>query len=380
MLTSARILSLIEEKRSSQQYRNYLTVRDAVLKMREVPLERIPETALPSAYWTEELSRFLYMFDASPLVIDQLRHHTYHITGIQVYGYRTGASSAPLFAEKLEALKRLDETGLFVPEAENLGGFGHLIDGQLVNIDTLKYYESMVAMGRGGALEAFGGEMRRTVMEIGSGWGGLAHVFKRLFPNTTYICVDLAELFLFSATYLMSVFPEAKVAFLDADGNGVEGAWSDYDFIFVPNTLAHEIKGESLDLCMNTVSFQEMTTAQVTEYVALADRLGAPLLYSLNRKRSVYSTELTDVHEIIGERYDTTEIPMLPVPYTKMMDSLRKKEKVKEKKEKGDKKEKVKFEVDKGGLSLEKSAISAAKAEKESMNYKHVVGRRKIVS
>ncbi|MCF8479043.1 MAG: putative sugar O-methyltransferase [Rhodospirillum sp.] len=369
MLTSSEILSLVETRKTLPAYRNYQIVRDAVLKMREPPLEAVPETARPSAYWTEELSRFLYMFDASPLIVDQLRHHSYHITGIQVYAYRSGAAAAALFAEKLEALRGLDERGLFVPEARDMGGFGHEIDGDLVNIDTLKYYESMIAMDRGGALARFRDpSARRVAMEIGSGWGGLAHVFKALFPNTTYICVDLAELFLFSATYLMTRFPDAKVAFLGGDGAGLDGDWREYDFIFVPNTLVQDIPDIPLDLMLNTVSFQEMTTTQVTEYVALADRLKAPLLYSLNRKRSVYSKELTDVHEIIGEKYDVNIIPMLDVPYTKMFDSLRKKERSSKKKED---KARTKPKTPSEAVSVD------VKPEKEDMSYKHVVGWRK---
>ena len=35
----------------------------------------------PSSYWQEELANFEYMLDASPLIIEKLRHHTHHITG-----------------------------------------------------------------------------------------------------------------------------------------------------------------------------------------------------------------------------------------------------------------------------------------------------------
>ena len=53
---------------------------------------------------------------------------------------------------------------------------------------------------------------RKLVWEIGAGWGGFAYQFKTLFPDVTYVIVDLPELFLFSATYLMTLFPEAKVS------------------------------------------------------------------------------------------------------------------------------------------------------------------------
>lgn len=349
----------IERRRAGRPYQNYLAAREAVLAMRAVPLERIPTLARPSDYWAEELNRFLYMFDASPLIIEQLRHHSHHITGIQAYNYRSHSDrkEGPKFHAKLEALRSLDDHGLFVPEARELGGFGHDIDGKLVNIDTLKYYECMIAMDRGGALASLRQRPERhVVMEIGSGWGGLAYTFKSLFPDTCYVLVDFPELFLFSASYLMTLFPEARVAFVLESG-GVEGNWADYDFVFVPNTLQEHIGPERLDLTINTVSFQEMTTEQVRAYVELAAALDCPLLYSLNRKRSLYATQLTDVHEIISEQYTINEIPMLAVPYTKMLDPVRKD----------------------GSVKVSKKAPDdeAVRVAKEDLNYKHVVGRKK---
>jgi hypothetical protein len=66
------------------------------------------------------------------------------------------------------------------------------------------------------------------------------------------------------------------------------------------------------------VSFQEMTTEQVRGYVEHAHVLGSPFLYSLNRDRSLYNTELTSTRAILQERYRLHEIPVIGIPYTKM--------------------------------------------------------------
>jgi hypothetical protein len=59
-----------------------------------------------------------------------------------------------------------------------------------------------------------------------------------------------------------------------------------------------------------------MTTEQVCGYVrALADA-GCRVLYSLNRDRSKWNTELTSVTDIISSRYCIQRIPILNVPYT----------------------------------------------------------------
>ena len=119
-----------------------------------------------------------------------------------------------------------------MPESSQLGGFGFDIDGALYNIDTLKFYEALIALDRAGVLgELRAAPGRPVVWEIGAGWGGFAYQVKTLFPDVTYVICDLPELFLFSATYLMTLFPDASVLFADPDR---PAELSDADFVFVP--------------------------------------------------------------------------------------------------------------------------------------------------
>jgi hypothetical protein len=308
----------IDALRASAAYRNYEYVRDRVLEMRAL-VAASPE-AHPSAYWQEELANFEYMFDASPLIIDKLRHHTYHITGLRVHDYRTHKDKArDQFAEKLRALVARGNPDLLVPEWRGLGGFGFDIDGQLFNIDTLKFFEVLVALEKGAVLQEFRSNTeRRLVWEIGAGWGGFPYQFKTLCPNVTYVITDLPELFLFSATYLMSAFPQARVRFWGEEpGDRIFTNWRDYDFIFIPNTALAELSPERIDLTINMVSFQEMTDEQVTGYVARAHALGSPFLYSLNRERSSYNRQLESVSAIVSRFYWPREIEVMPVAYTK---------------------------------------------------------------
>ena len=303
--------------RDSPAYRNYEAVREWVLEIkRPIGVERDV-----SDYWEEELGTLDYLFDASPLVIHKLRHHTYTVTGIRAYDYRTGKSpAARRFAEKLAALKKVGREDLLVPEAPILGGFGHDIEGSLYNIDTLKYFEALIALERGGALSTFHpGDERCVAWEIGAGWGGFPFAFKTRFPNTTYVIVDLPELFLFSATYLMTAFPQARVVFHGRDDDDPE-RWLEADFVFVPHTALGELTLPRLDLAINMVSFQEMTEDQVRRYVQTAHALGARFLYSLNRERSHYNDQLTSVSAAIEECFWAREVPVLPVNYMKMLD------------------------------------------------------------
>ena len=164
----------------------------------------------------------------------------------------------------MRALQALAPPDLLVPEWRPLGGFGFEIDGELFNIDTLKFFEVLIALDNSSVLQEFRGTAdRRMVWEIGAGWGGFPYQFKSLCPSVTYVISDFPELFLFSATYLMTAFPDAEVGFWgQGPTDRLFARWRDLDFIFVPNTVLTELKPPRLDLTLNIVSFQEMTQAQ----------------------------------------------------------------------------------------------------------------------
>jgi putative sugar O-methyltransferase len=307
--------------RASAAFRNYQHVLQRVLEMR-ARVDADPHYT-PSAYWKEELSNFEYLLDASPLIIEKLRHHSFHITGLKVHDYRSGqVRKSARFADKLHALMAQGRPELFVPESKALGGFGYEIDGHLVNLDTLKFFEVFLALDKGAVLDEFReGRERKLVWEVGAGWGGFPYQFKTLCPNTTYLISDFPELFLYSATYLMTLFPGARVRFWGEEpAEGIFANWRDYDFIFTPNTALADLTPDQLDLTVNMVSFQEMTTAQVTSYVRRAHELGARFLYSLNRERSGYNHELDSVSRIVAEYYWPREVSILKVSYQKMLD------------------------------------------------------------
>ena len=138
------------------------------------------------------------------------------------------------------------------------------------------------------------------VCEIGAGWAGFAYQFRTLFPPSRYVIVDFAELFLFSATYLGTLFPDARMAFCGTAETPTVADAGDADFIFVPHTMAAQVPSLPLDLTVNMVSFQEMTDGQVRAYADMAGDAGCPWLYSFNRDRSPFNTEIIERHRGAG--------------------------------------------------------------------------------
>lgn len=302
----------IREAVAGRPYQNYCRAREAVLEM--LGHEPVGTESEPSRYWQAELAGIEYLFDASPLLVQNLRHHCHHFTGIREYDYRPHHShQAGLFAKKLAMLRVEDQTGLAVSEARELGGFGHEIGGSFWNLDTLRFYECMIALDRGWALQGFGHGDRPMVVEIGSGWGGFAHQFKTLFPRTTYMLVDFPAALLVSATYLQTVFPEARVLFLSGEAPVYDDAIAprSYDFIFAPHYVWPRLGFRPPELVINMVSFQEMTTDQVHSYVGRCASWGVPTLYSFNRDRSRHNRELTSVSGVLGQHYRMKDVRVL---------------------------------------------------------------------
>jgi len=312
----AQLEKTLEEMRAGPHYRNYLRARDAVLAcLAEMDTGR----AEPSAYWREELGGFDYMLDASPLIVEKLREHCHHITGDASYRYRQHhAIVADPFERKLARLSKLDQSNLFVPEAELLGGFGHPIDGSLINVDALKFFEVMIALDRAGFIDEIknGRSRSETWLEIGAGWGGFGRVVKTLFPSTTYVVVDLPQTMLFSATYLLSAFPDARFAiYPEVSLKEIGSRLREFDFVFLPHYVFDDAELD-IDLAINMVSFQEMTSEQVAGYLKNLSRMGCSRLYSLNRDRSSYNSELSAVSTLITEHFaKPRKIGILPYSY-----------------------------------------------------------------
>ena len=317
----SQIQALVNGFAAEPVWANYLQARQAVLRMMD-DWAALGHGEGPSDYWRQEMQGFDYLFDASPLIIGRLREHCHHLTGVKSFDYRPHHVHLQAdFVRKYGVLLAAGGEGLFVPEPSALGGFGFDVGPGLANIDTLKFFEVLIGLRKAGVLPDFQGPdaPRRTVVEIGSGWGGFAHQFKTLCPRSTYVCVDLPPTLLFSIVYLKTLFPEARALVYGEPGFEAKlGELEAYDFVFLPHWYFPRMQRARIDLAINMVSFQEMTTDQVEGYAQVLRRLGCPAIYSLNRDRSKHNAELSTVSEALGRHYQLRQVEVLDEPYTQI--------------------------------------------------------------
>lgn len=97
---------------------------------------------------------------------------------------------------------------------------------------------------------------RFNVLEIGSGYGALAHVTKIYHPGCSYWLTDIPESLRCAEIYLRKAFPTAKIAWITAENfSSIESA----DFYLVPMADALEVLcGIHFALVINIWSFGEM--------------------------------------------------------------------------------------------------------------------------
>jgi hypothetical protein len=121
----------------------------------------------------------------------------------------------------------------------------------------------------------------KSVLEIGSGYGCLARVFKSLHPQCTLWLLDLTESLEIARIYLQAHLPDARiiVAADDADLTDIDNA----DFVLVPTERAALLAARQFDLAVNIWSFGEMPNAFVGKWFDLIQRRATvDSLFTLN--------------------------------------------------------------------------------------------------
>lgn len=159
------------------------------------------------------------------------------------------------------------------------GEIGIEVGGVVVNPDSIMCQSRINGLLGSGVIDKLWADIARRgrarILEVGPGYGALAYALKAIFKDQLeYIAVDLPSSLYYSTIYLSTLFDPERCHLL-APGDKVPGH---FDGLFVANYLVGEFADTlgPIDLAINTMSFSEMSVAQVRSYAEMFARLLRP--------------------------------------------------------------------------------------------------------
>jgi hypothetical protein len=126
---------------------------------------------------------------------------------------------------------------------------------------------------------------RTMVGELGGGFGGMAYYLMRDAPKNTYINFDLPENMALSAYYLLSAFPQKRIA-LYGETPMATADWSAYDALILPSFMIESLPASSLDLMFNSYSLAEMSPETIALFVREFGRTVRRYVLHVNHNRN----------------------------------------------------------------------------------------------
>jgi hypothetical protein len=262
---------------------NIVEKRDCFIRMRSLS----DKTAKPDAYWKHKSVDAILnpTFDT----INHLRLYSNIFTGNKLSFILDPSCSRPPeteFERYLELISDIPEE-LIARPPRMLGEVGWEVDGNIFNADVVAYQERLTLLYKSGLINMLKQRENVKILDIGSGYGGLAYFIKRALPKSSIYVCDIPESLVFAAIYLPLVMPEVEHSIYDGEDSSL--LKGNHGFIYVLNYLFQDLGKLSFDLVINTLSFAEMSKDQVSEYAAgIAQMIGdVGFLFEQNQDKRV---------------------------------------------------------------------------------------------
>lgn len=268
--------------------------------------------ASPSRYWSDFCSFFDYMLELPEEYFAKIRHHTYHLTSDNYQTYYFGNPDTFRRSLNLEAITRDLPSQYIINEPE--GGIGHRYDeGRFISIDVARFQRVVSSLYRHHIFSELPSarDEQTYVLEIGGGYGGLAHHLSRIIGRVTYLIIDLPETFIYSASYLSMLNPQKRIYLYDRESFPHllrSGELGQYDFVLLPNYKMQDLRNLRFDLAVNVASLQEMRNAQAEEYLEFIRQTCRGVFYSWNDDCQTGNEELSNLSELLRQRFDLLDI------------------------------------------------------------------------
>ena len=267
-------------------------------------------SAPPSSYWSDFCSAFDYMLELPESAFLKLRIHTYHFTAETYQTYYFGNADQFWAANHISELTEDIPPDLVINEPSGGIGFRYP-SGRFISEDAVRFQKVINTLYRHGVLGRLRLEKSPLLLEIGAGYGGLAHHVREIVGGT-YVIVDLPESLLFSAAYL-TLQNLARRIYVYSPQDDSQAVLRDmqrglYDFALFPNYRLHLLRPLTFDLVLNTASLQEMRSHQVEQYLDFIRDTCGGVFYSRNQDRQPQNQELASLNSLMRSRFAMTEV------------------------------------------------------------------------
>ena len=166
------------------------------------------------------------------------------------------------------------------------GGTGDqvIIDGRPMSVDFLQSVDEAFSIRD--ALKTIGATSPRVIIELGAGYGRLANVCREIFPECSYVILDLPEALLCSSTWLAQTRPGEVVPYaesrtlkrLDRELLASKPIWT------LGAQQIENLSDGCGDVFVNAYSFAEMPVASIENYFSHIDRLIDGVFYTKQRR------------------------------------------------------------------------------------------------
>lgn len=248
-----------------EKIRGTIAIRERLLEQGKLR----QEVALPSAMW-KIIKLYSYVLNPGYDIVNTWRFHTYPFSG-HYLGYMLWCYWKPLPDGMKEEYRKLtvqlpDE--MIARPPRMLGEIGWEVNGGLVNEDVLMYQNQITSLYLSGVIDYMRSKGPIRILEIGSGYGGLAYFLWKILKPSGYWLVDLPESLAYSSVYLTLTTGLGGAGGLVYDGNASALLNPpDKGFVFLPNFLVDDLRNAGkFDLIINAGSFGEMNKEQVAHY------------------------------------------------------------------------------------------------------------------
>lgn len=171
----------------------------------------------------------------------------------------------------------------------SVGGDGdqELIDGRPMSHDFLQSIDEAYKVLRAWRAADREGSPR-LIVELGAGYGRLAYVCRQMFPDCTYVILDLPEALTCSSSWLERVLGDEVIPYeqgrhgeLTRDRLLSERVW------ILGADAIERIADDAADAFVNIYSFAEMPPASISNYLGHIDRTTRGIFYTKQRRTEV---------------------------------------------------------------------------------------------